>query len=39
MLVCVIPGRLCVSVVVHAAIVDGEQHHAKEENSAACDNV
>jgi len=28
MLVSVIPGKMCVSVVVHAGIVDGEEHCA-----------
>ena len=34
MLVCVILGRKCISVVVHAGIVDGTDLHAKWENRA-----
>jgi hypothetical protein len=39
MLICVIPGRMCVIVVVHAAIVDGEGDCAKREKSAEDDNA
>jgi hypothetical protein len=34
MLVCVIFGWLCVIVVIHAGIVDGEPHCAKREDHA-----
>ena len=39
MLVCVIPGRACVIVVVHAGILDGEGNHAKREDRAEGDNA
>ena len=32
-------GRLCVSVVVHAGIVDGKQHRAKMEKSTGVSNT
>jgi hypothetical protein len=38
MLVCVIPGRDCMIVVVHVVMVDGEHHCAKREDRAESGN-
>jgi len=39
MLVWMILGRMCIIVIIHAGIVNGQRHHAKEENSATYDNL
>jgi hypothetical protein len=39
MVVCVITGRMCVGMVVHASIVDGEYHRAKREDTAEGGNT
>ena len=39
MLVCVILGKMCVGMVVHAGILDGEGNHAKREDRAEGGNA